>query len=426
MGAILGPGFGLLGNSGADHGYISEAAATWQWSNFLEAQAAPGQVVVHINLDETCVKLCPSVPRGAVAIDGGSTKKEALEQEQKASLHARRSAMTFVCSVCDDAIVQRALPQVIIGNEKILPLSAANILNKKDTDNILVLRQKSSWVNQDTMVQIIKLLGACLMAFKETHFFILSMDACPCHCTSKVAKACAKEGLRLLYVPASMTSVMQPCDTHVFAQFKKFISGQLELKRLASSTGEVSIVQIVETICEGASTVVQGKSWLRAFAHAGLRDHQRNLSRRFLRKLQWSEAPVIARDLPSLQQLQQVFRAGAFIPIVDVFRLCLARDVHEDSATHSQPENPWRGRLRSSSSLKLECPEGTRRCLAQDRTIASTPASSSRDPCPATITAPSAPRRVPQARRLFAAWLPAPPSHPVNEQRVPKYPLGAD
>ena len=63
-------------------------------------------MVVHINLDETCVKLCPRVPLGAVAIDGGSTKKEALEQEQKASLHARRSAMTFVCSVCDDTNVQ--------------------------------------------------------------------------------------------------------------------------------------------------------------------------------------------------------------------------------------------------------------------------------------------------------------------------------
>ena len=61
---------------------MSEATATWQWNNFLEGQAALGQVVVHINLDETCVKLCPCVPRGAVAIDGGSTKKEALEQER--------------------------------------------------------------------------------------------------------------------------------------------------------------------------------------------------------------------------------------------------------------------------------------------------------------------------------------------------------
>ena len=54
---------------------MSEATATWQWNNFLEGQAALGQVVVHINLDETCVKLCPCVPRGAVAIDGGSAKK---------------------------------------------------------------------------------------------------------------------------------------------------------------------------------------------------------------------------------------------------------------------------------------------------------------------------------------------------------------
>ena len=37
---------------------MSEAAATWQWNNFLEGQAALGQVVVvHINLDETCVKI---------------------------------------------------------------------------------------------------------------------------------------------------------------------------------------------------------------------------------------------------------------------------------------------------------------------------------------------------------------------------------
>ena len=373
---------------------------------------APSQVVVHINLDETCVKLCPGVPLGAVAIDGTSSKKEALEQEQKASLRARRSAMTFVCSVCDDTNVQRALPQVIIGNERVLPLSAANILNKKYTDNIYVLRQKSSWVNQDTMVRIIELLGACLRAFKKTHFFILSMDACPCHCTSQVAKACAKEGLHLLYVPASMTSVMQPCDTHVFARFKQFISSQMELKKLASSSGEVTIVQIVETICDGASQVIQRQSWLRAFAHTGLRDNQRNLSRRFLRKLQWSEAPVISGDLPSLQQLQHVYRAGAFIPIVDVFRLCLGRVVREDSASHSQNKHPWSGRLRSSSSLNLQCPDGTRLCVAQDRTSVSTPASSSRDPCPASITAPSAPVRVPQARRLFPAWLPAPPPAP--------------
>ena len=57
VGAIRGPGVGLLGNSGGDHRYMSQDAATWQWKNFLEGQAALGQVVLHINLDETCVKI---------------------------------------------------------------------------------------------------------------------------------------------------------------------------------------------------------------------------------------------------------------------------------------------------------------------------------------------------------------------------------
>ena len=62
---------------------MSEATATWQWNNFLEGQAALGQVVVHINLDETCVKLCPCVPCGAVAIDGGSTERKRWNRSKR-------------------------------------------------------------------------------------------------------------------------------------------------------------------------------------------------------------------------------------------------------------------------------------------------------------------------------------------------------
>ena len=83
-----------------------EARATWQWNNFLEAQAAPGQVVVHINLDETCVRLCPNVQPGAVAVGWHRIKKEAMDREQKANLKARRSALTFVCCGLEPAAQQ--------------------------------------------------------------------------------------------------------------------------------------------------------------------------------------------------------------------------------------------------------------------------------------------------------------------------------
>ena len=92
---------------------MPEAKATWQWNNFLEAQAAPGQVVVHINLDETCVRLCPDVQPGAVAVGWHRTKKEAMEREQKANLKARWSALTFVCCVCVGFGAQARSPQLL-------------------------------------------------------------------------------------------------------------------------------------------------------------------------------------------------------------------------------------------------------------------------------------------------------------------------
>lgn len=373
-----------------------EALATWQWNNFLEVQAAPGQVVVHINLDETSVKLCPNVQPGAVAVGWHRTKKEAMEREQKANLKARRSALTFVCCVCDDEDVQRSLPQVIIGNEKVLPQSVVESLNTGRQDGIFLLRQKSSWLNQESMARIIALLGACLEELRKNHLFILSMDACPCHCTPLVARACARAGLRLLYVPASMTSLLQPCDTHVFARLKHFISKKIELTRLASPTGEAAVLDIVRILCEGVSVVVQGTSWLRAFAHTGLRDHQRGLSHGLLRKLQWEQAPVIPAQLPSLEQLQKVYRAGAMIPIQDVFKLCLpGGPALEDSMPTACHIHPWIGRLRSSS------------------TLAPASASSARDPCPPpALRPPCSPMRAPQARPLFPTCWPLPAPSP--------------
>ena len=69
-----------------------------------------------------------------------------MEQEHKASLHARRSAMTFVCSLCDDSIVQRALPQVVIGNET--PMSGPRQNHCLDT-RIVLARPMSGVDNSD-------------------------------------------------------------------------------------------------------------------------------------------------------------------------------------------------------------------------------------------------------------------------------------
>ena len=44
----------------------------------------------------------------------------------KASLSARRMAPTLVASVCDDTEIQALLPQVIVGNERVLAKGEAH------------------------------------------------------------------------------------------------------------------------------------------------------------------------------------------------------------------------------------------------------------------------------------------------------------
>ena len=93
----------VVGGDPLDH---LEALGTWQWCNFLESLAPAGKQVVRINLDETCCRLCTEATKGAVAVGRNRSRKEALIGEHKASLSARRLAVTLVASVCDDTEIQ--------------------------------------------------------------------------------------------------------------------------------------------------------------------------------------------------------------------------------------------------------------------------------------------------------------------------------
>ena len=113
----------LVGGVSLDH---LEAVGTWQWCNFLGSLAAAGKQIVRINLDETCCRLCTEATKGAVAVGRNRSRKEALIGEHKASLSARRMAVTLVASVCDDTEIQALLPQVIVGNERVLAKGEAH------------------------------------------------------------------------------------------------------------------------------------------------------------------------------------------------------------------------------------------------------------------------------------------------------------
>ena len=391
-----------------------EAVGTWQWCNFLESLAPAGKQVVRINLDETCCRLCTEATKGGVAVGRNRSRKEALIGEHKASLSARRSAVTLVASVCDDTEIQALLPQVILGNERVLSKGEAHRINAEPDARVYCLRLKSGWVNKEILSKIIHLMGVALKPWQQTRYFVLCMDACPCHCSGEVVRACNKAGLHVCYVAASMTSILQPCDTHVFARLKGFLRVGVETLRLQSATGEALTYDVLRLINEAVRCVLNKHDWKEAFARTGLRDVQRGVSKSTLRKLQWAEVPQIGSALPSLAQLQQVYPSNFIIPLANLFQLCapppVAAALEAEAWEPASNASVWEGRLRSGtrSRTPASAAEPDAREKTGDRDIPASP--------PAAVlgsgaAASSSHQPIPRARRLFPiSWLPPPMS----------------
>ena len=379
-----------------------QAKATLQWNNFLESRCEPPRTVLRINMDETSVKLWQGGLRGCIAQGGGQAAGAPLEQA--VSLRSRRAALSLVCFVCDDPVAQRLLPQVIVGNEKVLAASVAQEFQDAHHGNIYLLRRKSAWVNGGTLRCIIQLLAAAVEPLQASRHIILSMDACPVHLVPSVLRSVAKGGMHFLLIAAKMTKWMQPCDVAVFAPLKHRLRQLYGAAQIEARAAELPPKAVLHLIATAVDEVVTGKNWAPAFRRCGLQGGWPT-STRFLQALGSMAGRQESSDLPSLAQLQTLFPRGRDIPLDALFATCLrplgraealpGRPGRPSSAAAPDPagasRSPWLGRTRSTSALALEV----------DEPVASAGPS-------AAPSAPSAPQRprdtVPWARPLLVPW----------------------
>ena len=212
------------------------------------------------------------------------------------------------------------------------------------------------------MIEVLRLLGQCLEPVKPLAHCLLLLDCAPVHCTPAVARAAARAGVLLHYVPASMTGVLQPLDCYAFSTLKRKLRQDLECACLESSTGTTTTVQVLAMTFQVVRDVLQGKSWRHAFLGCGFGGTQRAVGQRVRRRLDWLHSvPHVGSDLPSLTELQRVWYRTRRLPLGWLFHLAACNRACEDPTPAGASRlagdeerlrvNPWHGRLRSSSHL---------------------------------------------------------------------------
>ena len=219
--------------------------------------------------------------------------------------------MTDVGLICDDPYVQARLPQVLIANGRTV-LQRGLVRALADlAPNMHLMHGKSSWNNGDRMVSIIGMIGRALRSCAPGAIVILTMDAAPLHFSLKVLEECRRWGIRVVPIPAKLTFLLQPLDTHVFAQMKRCLRDASQ-KRVGANGGRaLSALQWLDVASHSIRASLLRTSWAHSFAHNGFGASQRMVSDRVLQRMGLAAAPVLPAAPPTAIELANAFPRGS-------------------------------------------------------------------------------------------------------------------
>ena len=308
----------------------------WQWYNFLARQTPTGCRLLRVNLDETSVKLFqgdqkgtvffkkkrPREPAGA-AEEGAEEAGGAAEPVQKVSLQKKRTCLTHVGLICDQSDVQPFLPQFLIGNEHTFPESSMDAFRAACPDNVVLVRQKSAWMNVQLSKRVFRSLAEALRRHEREKVHppmlrlqpALCMDAANVHIHEACVRSCYALRIWLIVVPARLTWLLQPLDTHAFQKYKEYFKTAYQRARLLTDDGTLAVADFLNVFYDTIRRVLQGQKWARAFEADGYGPQQAKVSSFILQHLQLEEPPVVPDTAPAVETLQLCFPRNRAVPL---------------------------------------------------------------------------------------------------------------
>ena len=336
-----------------------------QWFAWLRHECPATKKILRLNLDESSVKLFMPYGRGHIVRLGGRAKRRV---KQPASRKDMRLCVTFVGIICDDPSIQPLIPQIILGSERALTKRLLTEVRPRLRKNVCLLRARNGWMTAHLMAKLMSLLGAKLKALLDEYQPILLMDAFSAHISPMVFRAAARAQIWVVVIPAKMTGLVQPLDTHVFYKFKMYLRQKFMESATQSASGRVPVENVIMATNDAVRYILQKYDWSKAFEENGFRLHEGGVRDRILETIGstnlsscWNAGPL------TLQQFQHIWPLGKSIPFTDLFAWNQispsrrSRILPEGTvSTAEDTQEPWLRRLRPRVAIAAGAPSGSR------------------------------------------------------------------
>ena len=240
---------------------------------------------------------------------------------QRVSQAQKRTYLSHVAFICDDPTLQHLLPQVLIGNEHTLKAGALADLRAACPPNMRILRRKSAWVDAPLMATLIRWLSAALAPYVGVLQPLLYLDACRAHTHRVVFNACRTARVWPVVIPARLTWLLQPLDTHVFLIYKIALQKACQEARVRSAEGDLDIGGLVACVRDTTVSVLEGRSWAHAFDADGFGPTQAGVRASVLTHINATAPLAVPSARPTAEQLRPCFPRRARIPTTSIWSL---------------------------------------------------------------------------------------------------------
>ena len=240
---------------------------------FLHDQIQDNKKPLRVNMDETSVRMYPVMRAGSVAYAARLEKRTPRSLTTNVTRGQMRGSMSLVCFVCDDAEVQKTLPQILLIKKQFAPAHMLAAIMAAVQPPLAVWVVDNSWMTAEMMNKVLTHLSTCLQGWAATHQIILSADAYRSHIAPKVWRRAAALKIMMFVIPAKMTWALQPCDTHVFAKMKHYLACEVQAEMINTADRTLSVLMVVVAVNRAVRQVVTMGNRRMAFWDLGLTDY---------------------------------------------------------------------------------------------------------------------------------------------------------
>lgn len=247
---------------------IRRAAVFVRWCGWLRAHLLSHSEYVIINMDETCLSNIREW-KTSLMVEGDSSGRPHWPQKRPALASPRTS---LLAAVCNNAELQKLLPQIWIPRTP----KGAMVSWRTRWKYFCVKRPQEIWMGTDGIVtgslirRWLTKLRSVVRAWNPAVRVVLAIDVCRAHISRDVVVHSRRLGFEVVFIPAKMTWLLQPLDTHVFAQLKRSIRNGLFRRIVASSSRRLFARDAIAVKAAAIDEVLVTGDWCSIFSRIGM------------------------------------------------------------------------------------------------------------------------------------------------------------